>query len=83
MRLLPGVQPKGSDNPSSYSAGSQRARAVLEAPSKGLLLQQWEHSGQQGSGVETIQRIGRGGEGREAPPGQVQPLAPTCYCISP
>lgn len=38
LRRLPGVQPKGSDSPSSYSAGSQRARAVLEAPSQGLSL---------------------------------------------
>lgn len=49
LRLLPGVQPKGSDSRSSYSAGSQRARARLEDPSQGLFLQQWVGLGQQGS----------------------------------
>lgn len=39
LRLTPGVQPKGSEKPSSYSAGSQRAKARLEAPSVGLRLQ--------------------------------------------
>lgn len=76
LRLLPGVQPKGSDSPSSYSAGSQRARAVLEAPSQGLFLQRWVRSGQQGSGVETIQRLGRGGEGRRLPRGRGSPSLP-------
>lgn len=39
LRLTPGVQPKGSETPSSYSAGSQRAKARLEAPSVELRLQ--------------------------------------------
>lgn len=39
LRLTPGVQPKGNETPSSYSAGSQRAKARLEAPSVELRLQ--------------------------------------------
>lgn len=85
LRLLLGVQPKGSDNPSSYSAGSQRARAWLEAPSQGLFLQRWEGLGQQSSrpGNYSACREGLSREGRRPPtPVQVWPLAPTCCCIS-
>lgn len=38
FRVLPGVQPKGRESRSSYSAGSQRASALLAAPSAGFLL---------------------------------------------
>lgn len=69
LRLLPGVQPKGSDSRSSYSAGSQRARAWLEDPSQGLLLQQWVGLGQQGSrpGDHSACREGVMREGRPHP----------------
>lgn len=39
LRLTLGVQPKGTETPSSYSAGSQRTKARLEAPRVGLRLQ--------------------------------------------
>lgn len=38
FRVLPGVHPKGRESPSSYSAGSQRASALLAAPRAGFLL---------------------------------------------
>ena len=38
LRVFLCVQPKGRASPSSYSAGSQRASALLAAPSAGLLL---------------------------------------------
>lgn len=38
FRVLLGVHPKGRESPSSYSAGSQRANALLAAPSAGFLL---------------------------------------------
>lgn len=38
LRVFLCVQPKGTASPSSYSAGSQRASALLAAPSAGLLL---------------------------------------------
>lgn len=38
FRVLPGVQPKGRESRSSYSAGSQRASALLAAPRAGFLL---------------------------------------------
>lgn len=40
FRFFLGVQPKGRESPSSYSAGSQRASALLDAPSAGFLLKQ-------------------------------------------
>lgn len=68
LRLLPGVQPKGSDSWSSYSAGSQRARARLEDPSQGLFLQQWVGWGQQGSRPGDHSACREGVMGGEAPP---------------
>lgn len=58
LRLTPDVQPKGSDTPSSYSAGSQRAKARLEAPSVGLRLRgtQGADSGQHGGDDEDRDR---------------------------
>lgn len=41
LRVFLCVQPKGRASPSSYSAGSQRASALLAAPSAGLLLK-WQ-----------------------------------------
>lgn len=38
------LKPFGSEMPSSYSAGSQRANGVLEAPSRGFFLQPNERS---------------------------------------
>lgn len=70
LRLLLGVQPKGSDSLSSYSAGSQRARAWLEAPSQGLLLQQSAARVRRSSGPRGV------GWGREVPSGQVRPRHP-------
>lgn len=38
------LKPFGSEMPSSYSAGSQRANGVLEAPSRGFFLQPGKRS---------------------------------------
>lgn len=38
FRVFPAVHPKGRESSSSYSAGSQRASALLAAPSAGFFL---------------------------------------------
>ena len=68
LRLTPGVQPKGSEKPSSYSAGSQRTKARLEAPSVGLRLQ--------GRKYRALTPVGRV-PSLQTPPVEDQPLAAT------
>lgn len=74
LRLTPGVQPKGSEKPSSYPAGSQRAKAWLEAPSVGLRLQGREH------GADTLGRV----PSLQPPPAHrgSAPSGRTCCCTS-
>lgn len=83
LRLFLGVQPKGSDSPSSYSAGSQRARAWLEAPSQGLFLQSWVGLGQQSSRPGNCSACGEGllREGRRLPRPTSSGVAPGTHLL--